>query len=245
MSVSGSIGAHILQIDKAVATSSQKTIFLQAGTRGLVTAWVRILVVVCSPNSLVDVSGLSTITASYYRYQSDPGLYQASVFPHSSYASYFQAQSCSYCASPSFRLLNSDNSLYTDSTLTLDAQFNIMVSTSNPFSTPLLLEAYYDSGSQGECHGMLQPLSKAIRLDVCGLEQVSVVDRGVAISYENVIRRTPDYTLPLSEFAGNFSSSSSFCLIDRYELRSEPGSPLSETGATVWSSFIQLNKATS
>lgn len=38
--VSGTIGAHTVKIDKTVVTSLQKTIYIKASTRGLVSAWV-------------------------------------------------------------------------------------------------------------------------------------------------------------------------------------------------------------
>jgi hypothetical protein len=157
--------------------------------------------------SLVDASTSTTIRGSYYRLQSDSGLIQWVKLPYSDFSFYFQVQNCAYCASPDFRLLNADGSTYTGSTLYVDSSKNILVSTTNPFNTPLKLEAYYDPGTQGDCNGMLTPISKNIQLEVCGFEIISVVNQGSSISYHTWVRYDSNFALPLSEFTGNFSTS--------------------------------------
>jgi len=92
-----------------------------------------------------------------------------------SYISDVVDSQCSLCPLTHLRLLNAaDNSAYSGSEAALDANNNLVVQTSTPFSAlSLLLEAFMDPSTQADCQ-FIDSQQVSLSLEVCGTETVVV-----------------------------------------------------------------------
>ena len=142
VTLAGSFGSHELKVDKTVVTSSKVSYYLKATTKGLISVYKQFDVVICSPTSL---AAQNTISSAVFDLNESNG--QVTI-PFSNFSSSFAINNCSYCSSPSYRILNSDLSTYTGSDIAVDASSSdIYLKTHQPTNTPYLLEAYFDSST--------------------------------------------------------------------------------------------------
>jgi len=132
-SLTGSLGSYLFKIDKTKNTTSPTSILLAARTKGLVMQHLTLTWEVCLTTSLTLTSNARTIGYVFDKYAADEGRTNSKLIPFSLYKSMFSVKNCEQCTLKSYRLVINDTLPFTGPEMSLDNDFNLVISTYLPF----------------------------------------------------------------------------------------------------------------
>lgn len=148
------------------------------------------------------------------------------------------ATSCSLCPLTSFKVLNQDNTVYTNPDLQYDGpNGGLAVKTGLSMRRQLKLQAIADSMTQSHCLS-IQPVDIPIDIAVCGDEIVTLTQPGpLQLTLEPGIN--PDLAFTYNELLAMITVSNE-CRVDTIELAVTGTNPPSTAGAP-WASYIFID----